>query len=77
MESSWETHYSLEASNYLLDNGQLVAALFFAMEALDDAPAPDEFEDKDGLKVVTLEGHGVAFARDFENHIVMIIQSSR
>ena len=72
MESSWETHYSLEASNYLLDNGQLVAALFFALEALDDAPASDEFAAEDGLQIATLEGHKVAFTRDFEHHIVTI-----
>ncbi|MEZ4714467.1 MAG: hypothetical protein R3A44_45225 [Caldilineaceae bacterium] len=72
MESSWETHYSLEASNYLLDNGQLAAALFFALEALNDSPAPDEFRAEDGLQMAVLEGHQVAFTRDFEHHIVTI-----
>ena len=30
----WEVWYSLEATNYLADNGQLVADLFFKMESL-------------------------------------------
>jgi hypothetical protein len=30
----WEVHYSHEAGVYLEDNGQLIAALFFAMESL-------------------------------------------
>jgi hypothetical protein len=30
----WEVWYTLEAANYLNDNGTLVADLFFAIEAL-------------------------------------------
>lgn len=68
----WETEYSQEAANYLLDNGQLIADLYFALEALDGQLAPSEFQVIEGLQMAIIENHAVAFWRDVAKQIVCV-----
>ena len=71
--SSWWTEYSQESANYLEDNTQLVAHLYFALEALDDKAVPGELEVRPGLHIAIIEGHVVAFARDITRKIIRIM----
>lgn len=60
--ASWWVEYSQEAANYLEDNGALVTALFFAIEAL---------AETEGLPTAGLilgEADEVIF--EAENHII-------
>ena len=62
----WEVHYSLEAATYLEDNGQLIASLFFAMEALaesDGIPQVGDFEQVQNLFHWTVQNHLVVYRR--------------
>lgn len=73
--ASWWVEYSLEAANYLADNGELVAALFFALEAMvehDGWPQIEVTELNAGLFAFEVEGHIVAFRRNQENALVMV-----
>lgn len=65
MQAEWEVHYSHEAATYLEDNGELISALFFAMEALAETkgvPSSGAVPLVDGRFVVELEGHLVLFS---------------
>ena len=60
----WEIWYELEAANYLSDNGELVADLFFAMEALADSegvPPSTEYEIDANRYLTTLKKHIVTY----------------
>lgn len=73
--ASWWVEYSLEAATYLEDNGELVAPLFFAMEALPTHPL---FQQQlipmaaTGIFMIELEGHRVYFRRNDEKRRVTI-----
>lgn len=74
--ASWWVEYDLEVANYLNDNGELVADLFFAMEAL---PESDAFQQRQiplylpGIYRVSMAGHRVYFRRDDVARIVSIV----
>lgn len=73
--ASWWVEYSAEASNYLVDNGELVADLYFAMEGL---PESAVFQQRrislfvPGIYRVALAGHTVYFRRDDAAQIITI-----
>ena len=72
----WEVEYEREAANYLADNGQLVANLFFAMEALahtEGIPPNGMIQTQAGLFSAILERHQIVFRRDEMNRIVSIV----
>lgn len=77
----WEVHYSHEAATYLEDNGQLIAALFFAMESLADsagipndrAPQNSASQDSAGLVYWTVLDHIVVYRRIESEKVVRII----
>jgi hypothetical protein len=72
----WEVEYEREAANYLADNGQLVANLFFAMEALartEGIPPTGMLQTQSGLLSAVIERHQIVFRRDELNRIVSII----
>lgn len=71
----WEVWYSLEAANYLNDNGELVAELFFAMEALAENtgwPQKGDYQQTDELILWQILGHLVIYQRLETNQIVQI-----
>lgn len=73
--ASWWVEYSKEAANYLEDNGALVAALFFAMEALaehEGVPAEGAIMVEAGEYIFEAENHIVVFERNESTQIVRI-----
>lgn len=72
MASPWTTEYAHEASNYLVDNAELVRDLFLALEALDDQPVRGEFTATHDLQIAVIEGHAVAFRRNFSRQVVRV-----
>lgn len=74
----WEVEYEREAANYLADNGQLVANLFFAIEALahtEGIPPNGMLQIQTGLLSAVIERHQIVFRRDELNRIVSIVAS--
>lgn len=72
----WEVHYSHEAGVYLEDNGQLIAMLFFAMEALaqtEGIPPNNFFQDRDGLFYWLVADHTVVYRRLAAEKVIRII----
>lgn len=72
----WEIHYSHEAGVYLEDNGQLIAALFFAMESLattEGIPTNNFSQDAEGLFYWLVEAHTVVYRRLAAEEIVRIL----
>jgi hypothetical protein len=72
----WEVEYEREAANYLSDNGQLVAQLFFAMEALANSegiPPNGMLQIQPGLFSAIIERHQIVFHRDEIKRIVSIV----
>jgi hypothetical protein len=75
----WEVWYDLEAANYLADNGELVAALFFAMEALaetDGWPQQGDYHQEDELITWQILDHLVIYQR-LENQQIAQIAAIR
>lgn len=73
--ASWWVEYSLEATNYLADNGELVTSLFFAMEAMAEHegwPQRAYVDVGEGLYLFYGEGHLVTFRRDAANQLVKV-----
>lgn len=73
--ASWWVEYSVEAATYLEDNGELVAALFFAMEALPSHPLFQQQVipmERPGIFVIELVEHRVYFQRNDAERIVTI-----
>ena len=73
--ASWWVEYSQEAANYLEDNGALVAALFFAMEAVaenEGLPTAGLIMAEAGEVIFEAENHIVAYERDESPQIVRI-----
>jgi hypothetical protein len=72
----WEVHYSHEAGVYLEDNGQLIAALFFAMESLatvDGIPTNNFSQDIEGFFYWLVEAHTVVYRRLESKKVVRIL----
>lgn len=75
MQVDWEVHYSLEAAIYLEDNGELISALFFAMEALAEiAPMLPSIAIAmvDGRYAIALEKHLVLFTIQSDEQVIAI-----
>ena len=73
----WEVWYGREAANYLGDNGQLVADLFFAMESLAESqgwPQQGDYYLQDNLVIWQNLNHLIIYQR-FENQQVVQIAS--
>ena len=73
----WEVWYGLEAANYLDDNGELVADLFFAIEALAESAgwSPNGgYQQADELVLWHILNHLVIYQR-LENERVVRIAS--
>ncbi len=73
---AWWVEYARGAANYLEDNGELVAALFFAIEAL----AESEGIPNDGATLIGSnqylfepEDHQVVYERDESRQIVNVV----
>ncbi len=74
--ASWWVEYVWEAANYLNDNGELVAPLFFAMEALADDAALRMAGVATGapeIYVLILEQHEVFYTLDTDAQIVTVM----
>ena len=72
----WEVHYSLEAGNYLADNGELITDLFFALEALansEGTPTVGDFQAVQSLVYWEVQGHVVVYRRLESRKIVRIL----
>jgi hypothetical protein len=72
----WAVEYEQEAANYLFDNGQLVAHLFFAMEALaqtEGIPPDGMRQTQPGFFSAVVAEHQIFFYRDAINRIVSIV----
>ncbi len=72
----WEVHCSHEAGVYLEDNGQLIAALFFAMESLatvDGIPTNNFSQDIEGLFYWLAEAHTVVYRRLESEKVIRIL----
>ena len=75
----WEVWYDLEAANYLADNGELVATLFFAMEALaktEGWPQQGEYSREEKLFIWQILDHLIVYQR-LENQQVIQIATIR
>lgn len=75
--ASWWVEYDLEASNYLSDNGELVADLFFAMEGLSESEIFRQGRIPlflPGIYRVLLVGHRVYFRRDNLAQVITIVR---
>jgi plasmid stabilization system protein ParE len=73
--ASWWVEYSQEAANYLEDNGALVAALFFAIEALAESegiPIDGATQIEPGVFLFEPERHTVVYERDESRQIVRV-----
>jgi hypothetical protein len=73
----WEVWYGLEAANYLDDSGELVADLFFAIEALAGSagwPQNGGYQQTDELILWHILNHLVIYQR-LENERVVRIAS--
>lgn len=73
--ASWWVEYSAEAATYLEDNGELVAGLFFAMEALPSHPLFQQQVipmERPGIFVIELVGHRIYFQRHDAERVVTI-----
>lgn len=73
----WEVWYGLEAANYLSDNGQLIADLFFAMESLAESngwPQQGNYYLQDQLVFWQIFNHLIIYQR-FESQQVVQIAS--
>lgn len=71
----WEVWYGLEAASYLADNGELVAALFFAMEALAETsgwPLSGAYEQAEELVSWQILDHLVVYQRLENQQMVQI-----
>ena len=71
----WEVWYSLEAANYLNDNGALVAELFFAVEELAvnaGWPQTGDYQLTDGLILWQFRGHIVIYQRLEPQQVVQV-----
>ncbi|MFN8491321.1 MAG: hypothetical protein U0350_27230 [Caldilineaceae bacterium] len=71
----WEVWYGLEAANYLADNGELVAALSFAMEALAETngwPQSGDYAQAQELVSWQILDHLVVYQRLENQQIVQI-----
>ena len=72
----WEVHYSQEAATYLEDNGELITALFFAVEALaesDGMPLAGNFQEVQGFVHWIIQEHLVVYRRLESSQIARII----
>ena len=71
----WEVWYGLEASNYLADNGSLVAGLFFAMESLAEQegfPQDSNYQQIDEMTFWQVLDHLVIYERKEQEKVVQI-----
>ena len=72
---AWWVEYSQEAANYLDDNGALVTALFFAIEALAESegiPKEGATQIAPGEYLFEPENHTVVYERDESRQIVRV-----
>jgi len=72
----WEVRYSQEAGTYLEDNGQLITALFFAMESLADSdgiPTNESFQVINGLMYWSVHDYGVVYRRIESSEMARIL----
>ena len=71
----WEVWYGHEAKNYLSDNGQLVADLFFAMESLAESagwPQRGDYYLQDALVIWEILHHLIIYERFADQQVVQI-----
>ena len=73
---AWWVEYARAAANYLEDNGELVAALFFAIEALAESegiPADEATLIGPNQYRFEPEDHTVVYERDESRQIINVV----